>query len=561
MGLSGKLETMPTPDLIQFLGMSRKTGMLVVRSGNSERQLWFEEGLLVSSRSDDPAEYLGQFLLQLGIVDENVLSGALKLAERQKRPLGMVMIEGGLLTEERLKEILVAKCYETIYNLFLWDRGTFEFVDGERIRGEHMRIAMDFNNVLMEGAYRVDQWKVIREVFPSDEVVVTRVPDKALDEDAEDATKKMLEDMGAASQSILALCMHVHRTKFWVYNQLLELKKARAIKISIPDPPEVAIQVMVEDSAAPAAPLAPASLDDTNREFSEFSDGPPDRGAEPGVAASAGEIDAALDGFFEAEPAPAPAPAPAPVERPRSAPPPIEHEHAEIPPIDLGELDVQIQLVAEAPGGKARASLPPAAPPQSQVSPPGRALIPPPPPPRRIPTAPPPGGDAAASFGPSTQSGIRSPGTGQIVPPPPPPPRGRQSNTWSMSPADAIATARTQAVQGHYEQSFALLRACLEADASNSEARDALAEMEWDFQERVLAERFTFMSIPKIVKPLSEIIKLKLSPTEAFLLSRINGSVDVGSIVAISPLKKIDVLLGLCKLIDQGIVAVAAGLG
>ncbi len=240
MGLSGKLETMPIADLLQFLGMGRKTGMLVVRSGNYERKLWFEEGRLVSSRSDDPQEYLGQFLLQLGIVDEGTLGGALRLADRQKRPLGAVMIAGGLLTEERLKEILVAKCYETIYNLFLWDKGTFEFLDGERIGDEHMRISMEFQGVLMEGAYRVDQWKVIRDVFPADDMIVTRVAGVAIesDEDIEDATKLVYTTCGNQPQTIGALCMNLHRTKFWVYNQLLELKRRGAIRIGQVEPPE-----------------------------------------------------------------------------------------------------------------------------------------------------------------------------------------------------------------------------------------------------------------------------------------------------------------------------------
>lgn len=555
MGLSGKLETMPIPDLIQFLGMGRKTGMLVVRSGNFERKLWFEEGVLVSSRSDDPQEYLGQFLLQLGIVDEGTLGGALRLAERQKRPLGAVMIAGGLLTEERLKEILVAKCYETIYNLFLWEKGTFEFLDGERIGDEHMRISMEFNSVLMEGAYRVDQWQVIRDVFPTDDVIVTRVAGVAIeeDEDAEDATKLVYKTCGDAPQTIGALCMNLHRTKFWVYNQLLELKKKRAIRIAQAEPPEPP-----EFEVRPPTNLTGPS--DIDRMLGQFG--------EPGPS---------IPDAAPVAPAPVPEPAPPPVAAPpappqvvtmtaemaalgeeeepefgRKTPPPQAARAIDASPIDLGDLDVEIQLVAEGQGGVARGSVPPTGilpPPVTQAAP----IVPPPPPPPRSISAPPPS---------TTGTGVRP----VVVPPPPPPrrgttgvgapplPTGRASQPVQLRSSEAIAQARDHAAAGRFEPAFQLLRACLDADAGNAAARDALSALEWDFQERVLAERFTFMSIPKIVKPLGEILKLKLLPAEAFLLSRINASTDVGSIIAISPLKKLDALLALCKLLDQQII-------
>lgn len=514
MGLQGKIETMPPPDLLQFLGMSRKTGMLIVRSGSNERRLWFEEGVIVSSRSDDPQEYLGQFLLQLGIIDEKTLSGALRLGERQKRQLGLILMEAGLLTEDKLKEVLVQKAHETIYNLFLWKTGTFEFVDGEQLQGEQIRIRMDASAALMEGAYRVDQWQVIRDVFPSDDVIVQARPGADLsDEDLEHA-RTVYEAMGGDSHTILALCMHLHRTKFWVYNQLLELKKARAIAVTVPEPTEQ-IQVTPDEPAG-----------------AEFGEAPvPTSPQAPAVG----------------PPPPAPPPPAPPIPLPDASP----------LSIDIGDFDVQIQLVPEAPGGKARLSVVPPAPPGSQASVP---VVPPPPPPRRVPTGSPPGTHAGPAPGTGLgqaappPTGMSASPSGLVRPPPPPPPRsGRQS--WSAS--DALASARAHAFQGNFEAAFTLLRACLDADAGNTAARDALAEIEWDYQERVLSDRFSFFAVPRIVKPLSEIIKLKLSPTEAFLLSRINGAVDVGSIIAISPLKKIDVLVGLCKLLDQGIVQMA----
>ena len=59
---------------------------------------------------------------------------------------------------------------------------------------------------------------------------------------------------------------------------------------------------------------------------------------------------------------------------------------------------------------------------------------------------------------------------------------------------------------------------------------------------------------PSVVRDLDELKDENLTPEEVFLLSRIDGSWDLKSIVSISPLGEVDVLLLMKRLKERGII-------
>jgi len=60
--------------------------------------------------------------------------------------------------------------------------------------------------------------------------------------------------------------------------------------------------------------------------------------------------------------------------------------------------------------------------------------------------------------------------------------------------------------------------------------------------------------VPALVKSFDEISGMNFSPNEGFMLSRVNGVWDLGSIIKISPLREIDSLLIFRKLKNDGII-------
>ena len=169
MSLKGELGTMALADILQWVSQGRKTGTLHVSRGAVEKRISFAGGTIHTSWSNDPRESLGQFLVRERLVTEEQLFRTLLRQETEGRPLGALLVENGPLKDEDLLRMLTHKAEETIYDLFHWTEGHFEFKDGEIQRDAPFPVDLDVTSVIMEGIRRIDEWDRMRTVIPSTE--------------------------------------------------------------------------------------------------------------------------------------------------------------------------------------------------------------------------------------------------------------------------------------------------------------------------------------------------------------------------------------------------------
>ncbi|HWX25611.1 MAG TPA: DUF4388 domain-containing protein, partial [Vicinamibacteria bacterium] len=167
MSLAGNLRTMPLPDILQWIATGRKTGTLHLERRSIEKRIVFSEGSISTSWSNDPRESLGQFLMRDRLATEEQLFKALLRQEEQGRLLGTILVGEKTITEEQLRHVLRLKTEETIYDLFLWPEGKFEFKEGEGPSDVLVQTDIGVTEVVLEGIRRVDEWLRIREVLPS----------------------------------------------------------------------------------------------------------------------------------------------------------------------------------------------------------------------------------------------------------------------------------------------------------------------------------------------------------------------------------------------------------
>ena len=165
--LTGNLRTMGLPEILQWISIGRKTGTLMLQHGSIEKKISFLDGDIHSSWSNDPRESLGQYLVRSRRVSEEQLFKALLRQEELQRPLGTILVADAVLDEEALREALRTKAEESIYDLFLWREGHFEFKDGGLPSDVAVHLDLRVQSVLLEGIRRLDEWERIRSVFPS----------------------------------------------------------------------------------------------------------------------------------------------------------------------------------------------------------------------------------------------------------------------------------------------------------------------------------------------------------------------------------------------------------
>lgn len=165
MSISGNLRTMPFPDLLQWVSQSRKTGTLAVDGPSCKKKLYFREGRVVASASDDPKEFLGYYLVGWNFLGEEELQELLDMQDRHGALLGELLVIVGRLSREELAEVLRVKTEASIYDMFLWSEGEFRFLEAILPTKKFDPLDISVDNLILEGVRRLDEWERSREII------------------------------------------------------------------------------------------------------------------------------------------------------------------------------------------------------------------------------------------------------------------------------------------------------------------------------------------------------------------------------------------------------------
>jgi len=215
-GLVGNLRAMPFPDLLQWFGHGRKTGTLTLQQDNLIKRLFLREGQIISSASNDPREFLGQIMVSQQLITESQLKDAFDLQGKTRVMLGKVLVEKKWVLEETVVEALRKKTEETVYSLFLWSSGRFEFQEAETQPEAVIPLVLKIEEVLLEGLRRYDLAQKIRRAFPTSRIVLARAgatpPAELL---ANPFARRALELVDGA-RTIRDICLELHAPEFTV---------------------------------------------------------------------------------------------------------------------------------------------------------------------------------------------------------------------------------------------------------------------------------------------------------------------------------------------------------
>ena len=260
MSITGNLKTMELAELLQWLSGARKTGTLVVDSGKVQKQIYFRDGLIISSASTDAREYLGAFLVSHGFITEMELRQAIKMQESNRMLLGKILTTIGAISEEDLHRMLRLKAEEGIYDVFTWTEGAFRFLEGQLPTSTMVPISIDVAAIVLEGMQRLDEWKRIREAIPSPAGVPVAVgtwEESVMTEGARQILGLVDDD-----RTVAEICRATHSAEFHVCRILYRQIRAGRLKVVRPRGVEPAADGAAASEAPPAGagPLASAEL-------------------------------------------------------------------------------------------------------------------------------------------------------------------------------------------------------------------------------------------------------------------------------------------------------------
>lgn len=265
MALSGNLRTMLPGDLLQWLSLGQKTGTLVISNKRVEKKIFFRNGRVISSASNDPREYLGQFLMSHGYITEPELKKAMEVQQQSGILLGKILVMIDVITEPDLVRFMRLKAEEEIYDIFLWNDGDFYFVDDELPQMEMIPLQVDVTGIIMEGTRRVDEWARIRETIPNEAVIpkLLKEVDYSELEEVEEPIVRAID----GKRTIADLVLESRSSAFTVSSTVSALVRHGFAKLV--DPTTQKLKKLTEEQAA--AVLAPAEFNEDDEILSLLS--------------------------------------------------------------------------------------------------------------------------------------------------------------------------------------------------------------------------------------------------------------------------------------------------
>lgn len=233
MGIVGNLRTMQLEELLQWLSQSRKTGTLEIKTDKVEKKIYFRDGQIVATGSNRPEEYLGHFLVSHGLISETALAKAIELQEATGMLLGKILVTKEILKESDLHQMLKLKSEESIYDIFSWPEGEFRFLDDVLPQANAMvPMVLDVTAILMEGVQRVDEFRRIRQLVPTQDAIPVQIYEWEL-KHADPGTKQIL-DLINDERTVEEIRLQTHSSEFHVCKVLYDQWSKGRLKVIKP---------------------------------------------------------------------------------------------------------------------------------------------------------------------------------------------------------------------------------------------------------------------------------------------------------------------------------------
>ncbi len=109
-------------------------------------------------------------------------------------------------------------------------------------------------------------------------------------------------------------------------------------------------------------------------------------------------------------------------------------------------------------------------------------------------------------------------------------------------------------MRGDFEAALRHLRAARALEPENQDAQEALVQAEKKVREEIDRAGITLGSIPQVTATMEQMTSSQLSQQEGFMLTRINGSYDIESILKITPMAQLDAMILFWKLARGGYI-------
>jgi hypothetical protein len=167
MALKGNLRDFSTTLLLNLINLARKTGTLAIDARDNNARLSFKEGKLVYATLGKDAR-LAAILHRSGkISEEQARTIETQAGAKSDKELGLLLINANYVSQSDILQSVHTYILGNVYPLFTWPDGTFRFESNVLPFSDRINVAIDLENVIMEGSRRLKEWERLQDELPN----------------------------------------------------------------------------------------------------------------------------------------------------------------------------------------------------------------------------------------------------------------------------------------------------------------------------------------------------------------------------------------------------------
>jgi tetratricopeptide (TPR) repeat protein len=172
MAIKGSLKEASLPDVLQLLALGQKTGCLSIADRSNFGYIYFEKGRISYASIVNRRDRLGEILAKHGRITQEQLDAAVhRQAKERDKKLGQILVSQDVITQQDLERYMRVQIEESVYYLFTWTQGSFNFEADVRPERQDFLVSINPESLLLEGARRVDEWSLIEKKIPSFDLI------------------------------------------------------------------------------------------------------------------------------------------------------------------------------------------------------------------------------------------------------------------------------------------------------------------------------------------------------------------------------------------------------
>jgi curved DNA-binding protein CbpA len=280
------------PQLLREIYVGRRNGWLQLVRGEEQQSLRFRRGHIVNARTNVVRERLGEVMVRRGLLSEADLARATEVVIREKRRLGGVLTDLGLVDASGLEDAVALHVHEMLAKVFAWTDGTFSFEEEEDTPGGDLTLKLSTGELILEAVRAVRDPEAVRGALgdldrvptlssdpllrfqkltlsPTDGFVLSRVDGTA-------SAREMMQMIPLPAEEVEKSLFGLLSTGVIEYT--ISARRGRAPAPSAP-PPAPAPPLQPATAAAPPAPATSGSTaadgvaDEQRREIQEAWEG------------------------------------------------------------------------------------------------------------------------------------------------------------------------------------------------------------------------------------------------------------------------------------------------